>query len=251
VLKKILESATVFTQTDPMPYGASSSFESSYVYGGSRPTVMIDPSGRRPVNNLTAQEKQCGNSCIPESPSKPANPIKKVLPLCGDNSVETNCRYPNTKGAWTMATEFVVASSFGAAFFDSDVVQYSANFGRPGAATGGAVYGYVMVLCLEGQSCARGKITNAERWVAALGTNNDKLILHCSACLFAVEGQTLSLAEAAANVAGAVASRGSGGMPTSDGWGGLVSAVQGAPGETVPSYRVRFFKRDRYLVSGS
>jgi RHS repeat-associated protein len=36
-----------FTQTDPMPMGAGSSFESSYVYSGARPTVMVDPSGMR------------------------------------------------------------------------------------------------------------------------------------------------------------------------------------------------------------
>jgi hypothetical protein len=41
--------ATVFTQTDPMPMGAGSAFEGSYVYGGSRPSVMTDPSGERSV----------------------------------------------------------------------------------------------------------------------------------------------------------------------------------------------------------
>jgi RHS repeat-associated protein len=36
-----------FTQTDPMPYGAGSSFESSYVYGQNNPGLMTDPSGLR------------------------------------------------------------------------------------------------------------------------------------------------------------------------------------------------------------
>jgi hypothetical protein len=36
-----------FTQTDPMPYGAGSAYEGSYVYAGSRPTVMTDPGGER------------------------------------------------------------------------------------------------------------------------------------------------------------------------------------------------------------
>jgi hypothetical protein len=36
-----------FTQTDPMPYGAGSSFESAYVYGMNSPLVFVDPSGRR------------------------------------------------------------------------------------------------------------------------------------------------------------------------------------------------------------
>jgi hypothetical protein len=36
-----------FTQTDPMPYGAGSSFESSYVYGQNNPGLYTDPSGLR------------------------------------------------------------------------------------------------------------------------------------------------------------------------------------------------------------
>jgi hypothetical protein len=36
-----------FTQTDPMPYGPGSAFESAYVYASNRPTVMVDPSGLR------------------------------------------------------------------------------------------------------------------------------------------------------------------------------------------------------------
>jgi hypothetical protein len=36
-----------FTQPDPMPYGAGSSFEGAYVYAGARPTVMTDPGGKR------------------------------------------------------------------------------------------------------------------------------------------------------------------------------------------------------------
>ena len=36
-----------FTQTDPMPMGVGSAFESAYVYGMNRPTVMVDPSGLR------------------------------------------------------------------------------------------------------------------------------------------------------------------------------------------------------------
>jgi RHS repeat-associated protein len=36
-----------FTQTDPMPYGAGTAFESAYVYAGDRPTLMTDPSGLR------------------------------------------------------------------------------------------------------------------------------------------------------------------------------------------------------------
>jgi hypothetical protein len=39
--------ATVFTQTDPMPMGAGSSYEQSYAYAGNNPAVYIDPSGLR------------------------------------------------------------------------------------------------------------------------------------------------------------------------------------------------------------
>jgi RHS repeat-associated protein len=42
-----------FTQTDPMPYGAGTAYESSYVYGGARPTVMTDPGGMRFSNSLS------------------------------------------------------------------------------------------------------------------------------------------------------------------------------------------------------
>lgn len=34
-----------FTQTDPMPMGAGTAFESSYAYVGSNPLVYVDPSG--------------------------------------------------------------------------------------------------------------------------------------------------------------------------------------------------------------
>jgi hypothetical protein len=36
-----------FTQTDPRPLGAGNAYEASYVYGGNRPTVTVDPSGER------------------------------------------------------------------------------------------------------------------------------------------------------------------------------------------------------------
>ena len=39
--------ATVFTQTDPMPYGPRHAYESAYVYGGNSPLVYTDPSGLR------------------------------------------------------------------------------------------------------------------------------------------------------------------------------------------------------------
>lgn len=39
--------AQQFTQTDPMPYGAGSAFESAYAYAMSNPLMYIDPSGLR------------------------------------------------------------------------------------------------------------------------------------------------------------------------------------------------------------
>jgi RHS repeat-associated protein len=36
-----------FTQTDPMPYGAGTAYESSYVYGRNNPLLMNDPTGLR------------------------------------------------------------------------------------------------------------------------------------------------------------------------------------------------------------
>lgn len=38
-----------FTQTDPWPMGASSPFESAYVYARNNPGVYVDPSGLRGV----------------------------------------------------------------------------------------------------------------------------------------------------------------------------------------------------------
>jgi Alpha/beta hydrolase len=47
-----------FTQTDPMPYGPGTAFESSYVYGRNSPLVFVDPTGLRAasLNNFL---KQC------------------------------------------------------------------------------------------------------------------------------------------------------------------------------------------------
>jgi RHS repeat-associated protein len=42
-----------FTQTDPMPYGPGTAFESAYVYAGNRPQVMVDPGGMRFTNAST------------------------------------------------------------------------------------------------------------------------------------------------------------------------------------------------------
>jgi hypothetical protein len=53
--------ATVFTQTDPMPEGAGSAFESSYVYAGNNPVVYVDPSGLRKAS--TAGEKLVKKHC--------------------------------------------------------------------------------------------------------------------------------------------------------------------------------------------
>ena len=36
-----------FTQTDPLPYGPGSTFESAYAYAGNNPVVYTDPSGLR------------------------------------------------------------------------------------------------------------------------------------------------------------------------------------------------------------
>ncbi len=37
--------STVFTQTDPLPIGAGTAFESSYVFVGNNPFVYVDPAG--------------------------------------------------------------------------------------------------------------------------------------------------------------------------------------------------------------
>jgi hypothetical protein len=89
-----------FTQTDPMPYGAGSAFEGSYVYAGARPTVMTDPGGMRfafpesgvnPIrfdSNAPPTTKvivRNGYRCVtraatPEELKK--NPIKRIVTIC-------------------------------------------------------------------------------------------------------------------------------------------------------------------------
>jgi RHS repeat-associated protein len=63
-----------FTQTDPMPLGAGSAFEGSYVYAGARPTVMSDPNGMRfgvggyrvPRNQVRTQTNVDFDAAVPE-----------------------------------------------------------------------------------------------------------------------------------------------------------------------------------------
>jgi hypothetical protein len=50
-----------FTQTDPLPMGPGSAFESTYVYAGNSPLVYVDPSGLRKAK--TAGEKLVKKNC--------------------------------------------------------------------------------------------------------------------------------------------------------------------------------------------
>ena len=56
--------ATVFTQTDPMPMGAGSAYESSYVYAGDNPNIYSDPSGLRKTKCNTSLGRQAGASFL-------------------------------------------------------------------------------------------------------------------------------------------------------------------------------------------
>jgi RHS repeat-associated protein len=49
-----------FTQTDPMPMGLGSPFESAFVYVGDRPTFLIDPSGMRGQESGFAKQAKEG-----------------------------------------------------------------------------------------------------------------------------------------------------------------------------------------------
>ena len=53
-----------FTQTDPMPMGAGTAYESSYVYGLNNPLVYVDPSGERGKSSLPSHPLP-----VPETPS--------------------------------------------------------------------------------------------------------------------------------------------------------------------------------------
>ena len=65
-----------FTQTDPMPFGAGSAFESAYVYGGNRPIVMTDPGGER--GQFAGVE---GERMLPENPVGDSAPGQLALVL--------------------------------------------------------------------------------------------------------------------------------------------------------------------------
>jgi hypothetical protein len=45
-----------FTQTDPMPYGPGTSFESSYVYSRNMPLTFKDPNGQRASSSSTSYD---------------------------------------------------------------------------------------------------------------------------------------------------------------------------------------------------
>lgn len=53
-----------FTQTDPMPMGAGSSYEATYVYAGDNPNIYSDPSGLRKTKCNTSLGRQAGASFL-------------------------------------------------------------------------------------------------------------------------------------------------------------------------------------------
>ena len=57
-----------FTQTDPMPTGAGSAFESPYVYGMNNPLMYTDPSGLR-ASGLGPNKLALKNPIRPCAPS--------------------------------------------------------------------------------------------------------------------------------------------------------------------------------------
>lgn len=61
----------LFTQTDPMPRGAGSAFESPYAYANNNPAVYVDPSGLRSV---AVKSKGAGRLAV-------AVPLPRPLPL--------------------------------------------------------------------------------------------------------------------------------------------------------------------------
>lgn len=64
---------TVFTQTDPMPMGAGTAFESAYVYGLNNPLRFVDPSGLRGQST----------TCTTRVPIKSAAPQRLALTAPG------------------------------------------------------------------------------------------------------------------------------------------------------------------------
>jgi hypothetical protein len=77
-----------FTQTDPMPLGAGSAFEGSYVYGMSSPFSFTDPSGNRGTpaqgsskksNPIERKTQRPGNQASPDDPPNIDPPTVVIL----------------------------------------------------------------------------------------------------------------------------------------------------------------------------
>ena len=79
--------ATVFTQTDPLPLGAGSVFESSYVYGRNNPLRFVDPSGKRAKEPVAApivdSAPVCVDGACSAGPPAPKSPSRLVQLLDG------------------------------------------------------------------------------------------------------------------------------------------------------------------------
>jgi RHS repeat-associated protein len=69
-----------FTQVDPLPYGPGSPFESAYVYAMSRPTVLIDPSGRRGTFPQTGMKCGMNEAGLPDCSPLPLRAPEPPVP---------------------------------------------------------------------------------------------------------------------------------------------------------------------------
>jgi hypothetical protein len=67
-----------FTQTDRVPMGAGSSFESAYVYGRNSPLVFVDPAGLRgiAVDSCSIPRSLALRSGSPNPYSRRSVPVK-------------------------------------------------------------------------------------------------------------------------------------------------------------------------------
>jgi RHS repeat-associated protein len=70
-----------FTQIDPMPYGAGSSFEGSYVYGRNTPLLMNDPTGLRATSCYSGggQPGACAQKVVYSWGNVQGNPYSNAL----------------------------------------------------------------------------------------------------------------------------------------------------------------------------
>ncbi len=102
-----------FTQTDPLPYGAGSAYESSFVYAYDNPLKFVDPNGKRGMlagsGNVITMKKGGGNDSSGVNPTNLSDKDPESTGYC-------NKPYPSRTrlcAAWSAASAIALARTSG------------------------------------------------------------------------------------------------------------------------------------------